>query len=330
MLSFPAFSFVLSVSACLCLYCFAFCVWSKFDRKTNNKRFVRQGSGSTTFRFMVPGDGCGTQSVAGKLNLGYYNTLVVQTEETVQEVWDTSHRIQCFTKPTTQLVAFQPLTNVEDIPVEQEIKTAILVGNGLDGQPVNQTTTLKIGDQLTLVFYVYQNFKDVVVKNCFASDGQAIRVRLTDDNGCPLRPKLMQSFKRNGNTIYASLTTFRLAEKTTLALSCDIELCSISCRNSTAICSPGSKPFPSVSSPPPTKPPIQISFTTTPTTRRPYVPPTPSLYITQRPQPSYPATLPSYISSVVCRPGYSPCPPIYRPNETSRYRWKATGYYPIN
>jgi hypothetical protein len=61
----------------------------------NKQRFVHKGSGSSTYLFMVPGDGCGTELVAGKLNFSYHNVLVFQIEDSYQEAWDSSRRIQC-------------------------------------------------------------------------------------------------------------------------------------------------------------------------------------------------------------------------------------------
>lgn len=242
--------------------------------------------------------------MAGKL--GYSNVLIIQTEETVQEVLDSSRRIQCLSNPTTQLVAFQPLRNVEDVAVaqRQEIRTAVLIGTGLGGQPVNQDTLLKIGDPLTLVFYIHQDFKQVIVKNCLASNGQVFRIRLTDDNGCPLRPKLLEPFKRHGNSIYASLTTFRLDEENTLGLACEVELCTNICRNSTTTT------FCPATLQTPTDPlEIQVPLTT-PTTPV-VIASIPSLYFKSQE---------SYSVPVACHWGYPPCHPIKYPTAAPRYR----------
>ena len=312
--------------------------------KSKCLRFVRNGSGSTSYRFLVPGDGCGTQSVAGKLKLGYYNVLVVQIEEAVQEVWDSSRRIQCIFDPASKLIAFQPLLNVDstDAPLEEEGKqvlTSVLTGNGLDGRPVEQDAVLKIGDPLTLVYHIPEdNYKDMFIKNCFASDGLTNRVRLTDDNGCSLRPKLMEPFKRSGSVAYASLTSFRIADKSSLHLACEVELCRHPCRNTTVVCATEYVPAPTL--PVPT---IQVSPLTT-TTSRPIYSTTPGYY--HYTKPPYPVLRPTY-GPVVCRPGYShpQCPPVnYSPANPCQGRygyacppryhnpvvhWKATGRYPV-
>lgn len=314
------------------------------------KRFVRKGSGSTSYQFKVPGDGCGTQSVAGKLKLGYYNVLVVQIEESVQEVWDSSRRIQCIFDPASKLIAFQPTLNVTDVPVaqqESQVLTSVLTGTGLDGPPVDQDTRLKIGDPLTLVYHIPEDYKDMFIKNCFASDGQAHRVRLTDDSGCSLRPKLMEAFKRSGNVAYASLTSFRIAEKTTLHLACEVELCRSACRNMTLVCATqmGPATYPTLPPPPSTPPSIPTIQVPSVTTSRPIYSTTPGYYYYTKPP--YPVRPPPTYGPVICRPGYShpQCPPInYSPASPCQGRynyacppryhnpvvhWKTTGHYPI-
>jgi hypothetical protein len=177
--------------------------------------------------------------VAGKLNFSYHNVLVFQTEDSFQKAWDSSRRIQCSSKPMgTQSVAFQPSLSVVDFPVkneeQQEIQTRIVIGTGLDGPAVNHDSRIKIGEPVTLLFYIDQDYADLSVKNCFASDGLANRVQLTDSNGCSLRPKLLQKFQRTGNIVHASMTAFRIADNTKLSLACQVELCLEMCSNSTA------------------------------------------------------------------------------------------------
>lgn len=203
----------------------------------NKQRFVHKGSGSSTYLFMVPGDGCGTELVAGKLNFSYHNVLVFQIEDSYQEAWDSSRRIQCSLNAMTQLVAFQPSLSVVYAPVkneeQQDIRTQVVIGTGLDGLPVNHDTHIKIGEPVTLLFYIYQDYADMFVKNCFASDGLANRVQLTDSNGCSLRPKLLRKFQRTGNIVHASMTAFRIADSAILSLACEVELCLEMCSNST-------------------------------------------------------------------------------------------------
>lgn len=174
--------------------------------------------------------------MAGKLNFSFHNVLVFQIEDGHQEAWDNSRQIQCSFKSRsvdTQLVALQPALSVVDGKSE-EIRTQVVIGTGIDGPPVSQDTRIKIGEPVTLLFYIPQDYADMSVKNCFASDGLANRVRLTDSNGCSLRPKLLQTFRRTGNIVHASMTAFRIADNAKLSLACEVELCLQMCSNSTA------------------------------------------------------------------------------------------------
>lgn len=218
--------------------------------------------------------------MAGKFNLGYQNTLIIRIEENAnREMRDTSRRIQCSIQTASQLVTFQPVLNIEDVPVEQDIiRTAILLGTGLGGQPVDPDRALKIGDSLTLVFYFGQGFKDAIIKNCIATDGSQYKIRLTDERGCPLRPKLMRGFQRAANATYASITVFRLAEKSSLQLGCEVDMCRDACPNSTFKCQ---------------------SEIISIITQRPHI----QTYPIRVAIPSYPST--TNLGFLVCRPGYN-------------------------
>jgi hypothetical protein len=227
---------------------------------TQKKRFVHKGSGSSTFVFMVPGDGCGTESVAGKLNFSFHNVLVFQIEDSHQEAWENSRQIQCLFKSDTQSVAFQPPLSVVD-GKNEEIRTQVVIGTGIDGPPVSQDTRIKIGDPVTLLFYISQDYADMFVKNCFASDGLTNRVQLTDSNGWTLRPKLLKNFRRTDNIVHASMTAFRIADSAKLSFSCEVELCVEMCNNPTTYSAEfypfiTTKPPATVTSLSPTDPPI--------------------------------------------------------------------------
>ncbi|KAI9553824.1 hypothetical protein GHT06_019093 [Daphnia sinensis] len=113
---------------------------------------------------------------------------------------------------------FATLAENEQLP---DIRTEVLA-NGL---PVDQNNRTKIGDNLTFVFHVHEHSTDMFIKNCFASNGLTNRIQLIDSYGCPLRPKLMRAFKRVGNALHATMTAFRIAETSTLSLTCEVELC---------------------------------------------------------------------------------------------------------
>lgn len=226
-LLFMIFFFVVAV------FCHPFggSLWSAKKKK---KRFVSKNSGSATYRFSVPGDGCGTEPVAGKQSFGHGNVLIIRTETNAQ-ARENSHDVQCLFLPglpTSQLLDSKALLIEVDVENEElpDIRTQVLVG----GIAVDQNTRIKIGDHLTFVFHVHEDYMDMFIKNCIASDGLTNRIQLTDSYGCPLRPKLMQAFKRVDNTLHARMTAFRIAETSTLSLTCEVELCREMCSNLTA------------------------------------------------------------------------------------------------
>lgn len=286
------------------------------------KRFVSKNSGPTKYRFSVPGDGCGTEPVAEKQNFGRHNVLIFRTERNAQ-VWENSKNIQCLLFPdwpAIQILAFKALLiflHVEN-EEQQDIRTEVLIGTGLGGPLVEQNTRLKIGDPLTFVFHVHKDYTDMFIKNCFASDGLTERVQLTDSNGCPLRPKLMQAFKRVDNVLQATMTAFRIAETTTLSLTCQVELCHEVCSNLTACTLPPALPF-SVSTTNTTV--AENSFSShnstidsvqLPSTTSSAIPST-AKFLTQRetiPQNSFFPVHPTE-ESARCRPPHSQCLPSY-------------------
>lgn len=82
------------------------------DRKC---RYVESNSGSHTYSFLVPSEGCGSQSdtFSGTIS----NILIFQMDESVQEIWDIAKSVSCHSggqRPQTRkqgkMVVFKPLT----------------------------------------------------------------------------------------------------------------------------------------------------------------------------------------------------------------------------
>lgn len=71
-------------------------------------RFVKAGGNQNVYTFTVPYDGCGSKascSVCASVD----NILVIQSDETITENWDTARRITCTTAETTEkTIYFKP------------------------------------------------------------------------------------------------------------------------------------------------------------------------------------------------------------------------------
>ncbi|XP_071521123.1 uncharacterized protein [Panulirus ornatus] len=215
--------------------------------------FVRANSGQTSYTFVIPMTDCGTRTFDNDEDgsAGFQNMIMIQTEEVVQELWDAARQIICdWTTRMEKLVTFRPFT--VDVLQAREVRYSgddvmcwmdIQLGEGpfstsLDG-------IVKIGDQLAVVIYVQDGGLeyDMLVKNCFAYDSQDVederttQLRLTNERGCLLKPKLMSSFRRTRNTgssgadiiAYASLFAFKFPDKMDVFLSCEVELCTGGC-----------------------------------------------------------------------------------------------------
>lgn len=58
------------------------------------RSYVKAGGNKNSYTFIVPLKGCGSKpacSVCGTIE----NTLIIQTDDTVQELWDTARKISC-------------------------------------------------------------------------------------------------------------------------------------------------------------------------------------------------------------------------------------------
>lgn len=75
-------------------------------------RFVSAGGNKKLFNFVVPYDGCGSKkscSVCASVD----NILVIQSDETITESWDTARRITCSQSEVTEkTIYFKPFVGM--------------------------------------------------------------------------------------------------------------------------------------------------------------------------------------------------------------------------
>lgn len=98
---------------------------------------------------------------------------------------------------------------------------------------------VKIGEVMTLVVSVSGDPGfDVQVRECRAQDSHGQNtVRLTDEQGCVLKPKLMGAFQKTRNTgntgasvlAYAFFNAFKFPDLMELMVECNVELCKTDC-----------------------------------------------------------------------------------------------------
>ena len=97
---------------------------------------------------------------------------------------------------------------------------------------------MKIGQEMTMVLAIKDddNKFDMLVRNCFASDGQRSPIQLVDRYGCISRPKLMSRFTKIKNfgasasvLSYAHFQAFKFPDSMEVHFQCTIQICRYEC-----------------------------------------------------------------------------------------------------
>lgn len=212
------------------------------------------GTGRFAYDFFIQLNRCGTLSgneqgredIRGrtpKKNM-MWNTLTVQYNPLIEEVWDEHFKVTCeYGYDFWKTVTF-PFLDVEvqtGNPVvftltPPECHMEIRYGIGTSGERV--TGPVRVGDPLTLVIYMRSEFEgfDIVVSDCYAHNGGNKRIALIDHYGCPLDESLISHFEGARRTegvfetqVYAFMKTFRFTGSPALYLECDVRMCHGDC-----------------------------------------------------------------------------------------------------
>ncbi|KAL0277611.1 UNVERIFIED_CONTAM: hypothetical protein PYX00_004845 [Menopon gallinae] len=222
-------------------------IYSKGFYNYEKCRYVNENSGQTKYTFTVSLDSCGTQFVdqfaqGGQAYLE--NTLVLQNEAGIQEVWDTVRMVRCLWEGSIKqdlsvslvigMLAQEVVTFSGDTG---RARLDIQVGRGPFAPAANGL--VKIGEIMTLVVYVEGDPGfDVVVRQCQARDSAGTNsIQLFDERGCVLKPKLFGAFQKTretGNTgasviAYAFFSAFKFPDEMDLLIECNVELCKTDC-----------------------------------------------------------------------------------------------------
>uniref|UniRef100_A0A182MCS5 ZP domain-containing protein n=1 Tax=Anopheles culicifacies TaxID=139723 RepID=A0A182MCS5_9DIPT len=213
-------------------------------------RYVQANQGGKQFSFTVPYDRCGSKpscAVCASVD----NVLVIQTDEEVQEAWDTARRISCSQSEQQQnTIIFKPFVvdqlEVVNVPTSTggvECWMDIQRGTYPSISPI--PSIIKIGEALSVLVYLRdpKGEYDVAVKDCYAFDSPdydaatTARLQLSDKNGCSRKKKLFGLWQKTTQTgssgatlvVHNSIKAFKFPDRMQVFLKCDIEICRGGC-----------------------------------------------------------------------------------------------------
>ena len=240
-------------------------VFSKGHYNYGNCVHLPPGSGQTSVYFDISINSCGTHgnSPSGQYNgyagqnvAGSYfeNTIVVQYDPQVQEVWDQARRLRCtWHDQYEKAVTFRPfpvdMLNVvradfagDNVGCWMQIQ----VGKGPWASEVSGI--VKIGQTMTMVLAIKdeENKFDMMVRNCIAHDKKRAPIELVDSQGCIVRPKLMSRFTKVKNfgssasvLAFAHFQAFKFPDSMDVHFQCTIQICRPHCPEQCAVASAG-------------------------------------------------------------------------------------------
>ncbi|KAF7994802.1 hypothetical protein HCN44_004274 [Aphidius gifuensis] len=204
--------------------------------------YVPPSTGQTFFTFRIAYARCGTKpDMHGQF---YENTVVVQYDKDLLEVWDEAKRLRCEWFNDYEKTASKPPMVIADLDVIQldfrgdnvDCWMEIQHGKGPWAPPVSGIVPL--GSTLTLVVAIndYRGEFDMRVKSCVASDGGGHTIQLSDELGCVLRPKMISRFlKARGSDdratviTYAFFHAFKFPDALSVHIKCKVEICRHGC-----------------------------------------------------------------------------------------------------
>ncbi|XP_017772889.1 PREDICTED: uncharacterized protein LOC108559994 [Nicrophorus vespilloides] len=204
--------------------------------------YVPPSTGQTFFSFRIAYARCGTKpDLHGQF---YENTVVVQYDKDLLEVWDEAKRLRCEWFNDYEKTASKPPMVIADLDVIQldfrgdnvDCWMEIQHGKGPWAPPVSGIVPL--GSTLTLVIGINDDRGefDMRVKSCVASDGGGHVIQLSDEYGCVLRPKMISRFlkvkgadERASVITYAFFHAFKFPDALSVYIRCKVEICRHGC-----------------------------------------------------------------------------------------------------
>jgi len=229
-------------------------IFSKGHYANVNCVHLPAGLGRTSATFDVSINTCGT---SGNTENGLYgygsqagsgtffeNTIIIQFDPQVQEVWDQARKLRCtWHDQYEKSVTFRPF------PVDMlDVVRADFAGDNVGcwmqiqvgkGPWASEVSGLvKIGQTMTMVLAIKDDDGkfDMLVRNCMAHDGKRAPIQLVDQSGCVTRPKLMSRFTKIKNfgssasvLSYAHFQAFKFPDSMEVHFQCTIQICRYQC-----------------------------------------------------------------------------------------------------
>ena len=212
---------------------------------------LNAGTGHVTANFDIFMGACGMSSSETGVSAtgqgsGLYieNTIIIQYDGQVQEIWDQARRLRC-----TWYDFYEKAVTFKVFQVEmQDAVTANFLGDNIQcwmqiqagkGPWASEVAGIvKIGQTMTMVLAIKddENKFDMLVRNCIAHDGKHQPIQLVDDNGCVIRPKIMSKFQKVKNfgqsatvVSYAYFQAFKFPDSMNVHFQCVIQVCRHEC-----------------------------------------------------------------------------------------------------
>lgn len=190
--------------------------------------------------------GGGAHNAAQPNGLFIENTIIIQYDAQVQEIYDQARKLRCtWYDYYEKSVTFKPY-NVDMLDAVTanflgdniQCWMQIQVGKGPWSSEV--AGIVKIGQTMTMVLAIKddENRFDMLVRNCIAHDGnqQHQPIQLVDEYGCVARPKIMAKFQKVRNfgpaatvVSYAHFQAFKFPDSMSVHFQCVIQVCRYEC-----------------------------------------------------------------------------------------------------
>ncbi|KAF4528458.1 hypothetical protein B566_EDAN015860 [Ephemera danica] len=172
------------------------------------------------------------------------NTIIIQYDPYVQEVWDQARKLRCtWYDFYEKAVTFRPFqvdmlhaVTANFLGDNLQCWMQIQVGKGPWASEVSGI--VKIGQTMTMVLAIKddENKFDMLVRNCVAHDGKRAPIQLVDQYGCVVRPKIMSRFQKIKNfgpsasvVSFAYFQAFKFPDSMNVHFQCVIQVCRYNC-----------------------------------------------------------------------------------------------------
>ncbi|KAL1465870.1 hypothetical protein WDU94_005396 [Cyamophila willieti] len=213
---------------------------------------LKPGTGHLSATFEIFLNSCGMSSSANHAvggvttPSGSYveNTIIIQYDPYVQEVWDQARKLRCtWYDFYEKAVTFRPFqvdmlhaVTANFLGDNLQCWMQIQVGKGPWASEVSGI--VKIGQTMTMVLAIKddENKFDMLVRNCVAHDGKRAPIQLVDQHGCVVRPKIMSKFQKIKNfgpsasvVSFAYFQAFKFPDSMNVHFQCVIQVCRYNC-----------------------------------------------------------------------------------------------------